>query len=781
MVRTEGSFFIIICQILICISVSPAAEPEALFSENTSSIFLQQASEVYSEEPLESENIQQAMTLIEAAYALDPGSIDVPEQMLRIMAASCYTEIDYSKYFTWALSSYLGARADLETASGALRCLLEGLDTRSERESLLERLSRQHSRSSPFFASDLKTQLGLLVAEKADTQSALNYLSQAYQLNPYNQLAYSKFKEISSGQEDFEITYASRLIHLRRLLSVDPYDLDSASQYADGLLKLQLYDAASDAYGYVVQVFDLLYPNQPLPKEFVHAWLLCTYHSSRNRPNCLKIAETYRQADQIDLFLEALVGKTLLRLGQKEAGERILLKAVKKAEMQVIIEDAERAVMPEDLSWFYSFVIEHPEEALAWGNDAFQEDPNRSGVQVIFAYCLAMNGQNELARKYAEPFEDTDQIALLTMGIVQLSRDDKQNGLQTLKAVVEMAPETLVAEYAVRLLNDQGSDYIPSVSPDSVQKVLENGHPSGLVPEFVDPSGRFSMKLLFNGSDFLYGQEFPARLVIENTSSEPLIISDDAMLKGSLRVDVTLEGNLNVEIQNLLSKKFRPAVPVRPGKYISIPLDLNRGRLKKLLLTYPQADVWMNFAVTFDMPTYPSDSQLSTIQARIHRRGVEMTREYLIQRLDVLAKGQSGQKLQAASLFVGLLAEQKAFEMSHADFTHIQVERAILVDSIRKILSDEDWKIRVRALNSLVSVSMPLDQGILNEVSKNLNHEKWPVRLMAMYLLSKSQPDAFRKVLDWTAQYDAYPLNRNLAIALGGQSHSSEETDSLQQ
>lgn len=150
-----------------------------------------------------------------------------------------------------------------------------------------------------------------------------------------------------------------------------------------------------------------------------------------------------------------------------------------------------------------------------------------------------------------------------------------------------------------------------------------------------------------------------------------------------------------------------------------------------------------------------------------------MTRDFLIQRLDVLSKGQLGQKYQAASLFVGLLAEQAAFELSQADFTHIQVERALLVDSVRKILTDQDWKIRVHALNCLLSVSLPLEHGIVNEVSNNLNHEKWPVRLMAMYLLAKSQPGSFRKVLDWTAEHDSYAINRTMAVALGGREQTA--------
>ena len=115
-------------------------------------------------------------------------------------------------------------------------------------------------------------------------------------------------------------------------------------------------------------------------------------------------------------------------------------------------------------------------------------------------------------------------------------------------------------------------------------------------------------------------------------------------------------------------------------------------------------------------------------------------------------------------------------ELSGADFEHVRVEEALLTDSVRKMLVDKDWKIRVYTLSRLLSLSIPLD-GIVREVSENLNHDKWPVRLIAMYLLAKAQPETFQKVLDWTVQHDSYELNRRMAIALGGHEPEPETTE----
>jgi hypothetical protein len=53
-------------------------------------------------------------------------------------------------------------------------------------------------------------------------------------------------------------------------------------------------------------------------------------------------------------------------------------------------------------------------------------------------------------------------------------------------------------------------------------------------------------------------------------------------------------------------------------------------------------------------------------------------------------------------------------------------------------------------------------------VSEALNHEKWPERMIAMWLLGQQQKATFKPVLDWKAENDSFWLTRQLAIAMGG-------------
>lgn len=784
MVTKKGLFFVFFLCFGCCTSVLPAAVNEPLFSETIASLFVKQASEVHAKDPLDSKSIDQAMILLNAAYVLNNQNNQIPEYMLKVAGSNCYVGLNNSQFTAWALAQYVGPNANLETAYQAVSCMLEQLNSRPEREIFLDKMIQRYSDTEPFFVSELATQFGLLVAEKSDTQTALNALIAAVQLNPFNQLAFSKLKELAG--EDFSLPPSAELLRIRRSITLNPYDLESSVLYADTLQRMQIYDLAVDAYEYAAQVHHFLYPESALAPEILHSWMLSCYNGTRQEKKCLEIAEKYRQSGSVDLVLEAIAGKTLIQLGQVNKGRDTLQTAAQKAESLVSGEASSntiyppRGLRPEYLAWFYSFVLDQPETALAWGNHAFLEDPNRPGVKAVFACCLAMNAQYELAGQFVEPLKESDQVAAFTSALIQLNTGQKETALEALKATVEMAPETFVAEKAARLLNENGSEYIPSVSPYSIQEEFENGYPFDVVPTFVPPSSRFSVKLMFNGSEFLYSDDFPARLVIENTSSDPIIISDGGVLNGNICIDAVLEGGLKVRVPNLYTTKYRPARPILPGKHHSIGLDLNRGRLRTLLLTYPQADIQINFIVYLNTLTSPLGSatpenqednrlqETGSIQARIHRRGVALSRDFLMQRLTILTKGQTGQKYQAASLFTGLLAEQRALELSRANVNAVQVEHELLVDSIRKLLIDDEWKIRIYTMNRLLTLSIQLEEGLLLAVSKNLNHDTWPVRLMAMFLLAKAQPESsFQKVLDWTAQHDSSELNRQMAVAFG--------------
>ena len=90
-------------------------------------------------------------------------------------------------------------------------------------------------------------------------------------------------------------------------------------------------------------------------------------------------------------------------------------------------------------------------------------------------------------------------------------------------------------------------------------------------------------------------------------------------------------------------------------------------------------------------------------------------------------------------------------------------------------LADENWKVRVQTMAAMDLLAQPLDYGLIRAVSENLNDSHWPVRVMVLSLLSKSDGSGFKQVLDWTAQHDSESLVRDMAIALGGEARQEPE------
>ena len=165
---------------------------------------------------------------------------------------------------------------------------------------------------------------------------------------------------------------------------------------------------------------------------------------------------------------------------------------------------------------------------------------------------------------------------------------------------------------------------------------------------------------------------------------------------------------------------------------------------------------------------------------RIKRPGVELSGRYLRDRFNSITKANIGPKIKTARLFTGLLKEQHAMSNRKPLYRLMYAEG--MESLLRSALLDESgllcnpakgqWVVKVHTMVEMLS--LPLDYELLGAVAKNLGDTNWPVRMMAVYLLSsggrptaKTEDDSFDKVLDWTAKNDSNKLVRDMAIALG--------------
>jgi tetratricopeptide (TPR) repeat protein len=672
------------------------------------------------------------------------------------------------------LASYVDESADLEMAREAVRYLLDRLNSREQREKLLEDLLQNLGGKNAALDSELATLLGLLMAEKADLENAQLHLMNAFNSNKYNKLAFAKLAELVPEQ----IGPTMYLEHLRLALGKNPADIEAALAFAQYAQRLQLYDTAANAYEYCNELFSYLYPAQSLPAYIYLPWMITNYNTQRNQHKCLQIASDFRQSGQFDLFLEAIAGKAAAKVGNDEQASRILQAAESKA-LQ-LVKHKPLNINYAQLAWFYCFASPDADKAINRANKAYSIEPDSPTAAAILAYAFVMNGQTDWAKTLIDNYQQT-QIADLTLAQIQLSQEQRDSAIETLKSAIDQDPGSLEAERAKELLAQNGGEYIPPIDPDITLMTLRNSFGQAIVPAFTPPEKIISVQLNARGSKFSYGSKFGASVAITNNSSEPLVISNDGLFTGNIRVDADISGDLNKKIPNLASVKISPASHVKPGQSIFIPIRLLTAELRHLLLTYPQASVDIEFTVYLD----PVTTAEGKIANRLHsikpakvvvkRPGVELTGKFLRNRYSSLTKGRQGQKIKTAKLFTGLLAEQHAMANREPLYKFIYADwmPALLKSALIHNLTSDDWVAKVHTMAGMLSLQP--DFELIDALAENLNDTHWPVRMTAVFLLARNQGSNFNHVLDWTAKYDSNNLVRDMAITLGATPQQQEQ------
>jgi len=700
-----------------------------------------------------------------SAASILPALMPLPAQAAAATQSPGKTADDPARILYNLIRQYVNESADLEVAEQAIRYLLEQLDSREQREKLLEDLLTNLQGKNARLESQLHTLLGLLMTEKADFQTAQAHLMQAYNSDKYNRLAFEKLAELAP--EQFEP--AAYLEYLRLKLAENPLDMEAALAFAQYARSLELYETAADAYEYCAKLFAYLYPSQPLPAHIYLPWMISTYNTQRNQHKCLQIADRLRQSGRFDLVAEAIAARAAAKLGDTEQANWILRTAEDKA-LELL--DYKQAANYQQLAWFYCFASPDADKAIDWANKAYSIEPTSPTAAALLAYSLVMNGQADWARPIIDAYEH-NQLAELTLAQILLTDGKKDSAIETLKSAIAKEPATLEAEHAKEILTRHGAEYIPPVDHDLTLIPLRNSFGQQLVPAFTPPEKIISVQLNVRGSKFSYGSKFDGSVAITNNSSGPLVISENGLFTGNIRIDADVKGDINKKIPKLVSLKIKPAQPVEPGRSIFIPVRLLTAQLGHLLLTYPQASVDIEFTAYLDPVTAEGANivnRLTTIKparVTVSRPGIELTGRFLRNRFSSLTNGRQGQKIRAAQLFTGLLAEQKAmanreplYKFMYADWMPRLLKSGLLHN-----LNDDDWVTNVQTMAAMSSLT--LDYELTNALAEKLNDTHWPVRLMAVALLAKSQGDSFAKVLDWTARYDPNTLVRNMAVALG--------------
>ncbi|UCG48083.1 MAG: hypothetical protein JSU94_21720 [Phycisphaerales bacterium] len=767
-------------------AASFVAEPQQLFSPSLARKFYNLAYDLAESEQADQAETQQAIVFLRAAMKLDSGAAYVKPLLIRL--ASRYPEKDHAALVYEILKAYVDQNADIEVARNAVVYLVGRLNSREQRESFLEEALNALGKKNSFLESELATVLGSLSAEKPDLDAAGFYFAQACRTNRYNKAAFTRLAQLFPEKLGPEL-YVE---HLRLALRENPLDIDAAVSFAQYLERLELYDTAVDAYEYSADLFGYLYPAEQLPARIYLPWAISSYNAKASRHKCLQIAKTVREQGRFDLMLESLAGKAAAKMGDGEQATRIFQDAEKKAQWPLLMSSDGLTAPPgtdpnqwqptdtRQLAWFYCFALPNPQKALEWANKAYSIDPNSDSAASILAYALLMNDQSKYAALQLKN-RPSNQIADLVRARIALAEDRRVTAIELFKSVIARDPGSLAAEQARDTLEQEAIEYVPPADPGVLMNVLEGLFGKAIVPEFTTPDRMIAVQLNIRGNEFPYGSDFGCVLAITNSHSEPLVMSDDGMLKGNIRVDAVVSGDLTKDIPRILDTRIRNSYLVAPGQSVLIPIRLVTGELEKMLSRHPQASLNISFTLYLD-PVVSTRGvvtnrlvDLPPARLSVERPAVELTGKYLRSRFNQISKGQPGQKIKTAQLFIGLLMEQYAmsnrtppYRFMYADWMPTMFRNALLHESgLLRNRTDGQWTIKTHTMAEMLHLPLHDDYELVAAVAESLNNANWPVRMMAVYLLAKTQKGQFDKVLDSSAKYDPSAFVRDMAVALG--------------
>ncbi len=758
---------------------------DTLLSPSVSQRFYEIAYELAHSEDVKGPELEQAIIFLSAAMELDNNAAVI--RPLLIELASRDTERDRSSLVYNLLLQYVDEFADLEVIKKGVNYLLEQLDSPEEQEQMLEQMMGALANNNTVLGSELATMLGILKAERAELEAAEFYLVQAYKNNRYNKLAFEKLAELAPEQ----IEPALYLERLRLALRENPVDIEVAIAFAQQAEELQLYDTAAAAYEYCADLFAYLYPSEILPARIYLPWSICYYNTQTNQSKCLQIAARIRQTGKFDLRMEAIAGRAALKVGDGQLATQIIQDAEQKATKILMRNQTPNTDNPAELNsgnsqqvdaaqlaWFYCFVRPSPGDALGWANKAFVAEQKSPTAASLLAYALVMNKEFETAKPLLKRFE-RNQISDLTLAMIQLAERQNAQSIESLRTAIARDPGSFAAEYAKEILNRQGQKYIPPIDPDSILTVLKNSFGQSLVPKFTPPEQIVACEFNIRGDNFSFGSEIDGFVAVVNNSSEPLVVNDNGLFRGNIRIDAEISGDLRKTIPDLISKRTRTTLLIEPGRRMLIPVSLVTGELRNTLLSHPQASLNLQFTVYLD-PVRTDDNRIvnrltyiDPVQVRVQRPGIQLTGDYLRSRFILISEGRINQRIQTARLFTGLLIEQHIMSDRQPSY------RFMYADWMPKLLTDglshesglllnpaeAQWVVKVHTMADMLP--LPLQHKLIKAVAENLYNTKWPVRMMAVYLLAKNPGSGFDKVLDWVAQNDMNQSVRDMAILLG--------------
>ncbi len=743
------------------LSKAESSENQELYSPTASQALVDMVYKLNCANQNNCQAAKKAIILMAAAQKLDQDATLSLDDMVEFAVSD--SDNDYSDIIYTQLANSVTTNGDIYAPLKAAAYLIQKQNTRTQREEILRKLETSVTLND-FLLSDVAFELGKLAAQISDKESAKHYFTMSYKSNHYNTAAFEMLLDYAPD----DISYSDYGIYLRRKVTVNPFDIDKVLDYADFCHKYGMYSLSAKAYAYALDLYDYQAKQAKIPRTIYIPYAEAIVKSGYGLNDILKLRTRLRQAGIFDLELETL---TAIHSELTKANAEKLIDLANIAE-----EGYEKGSLSDyELAWFYCFGLENPQRASELADKAYKSDTDNNAFKSLYAYTLSLNGKFEEVDKLIHDSYPSDQVASLAYANALFSQDKLDLAISTLKAAVAIDPASIVADKCQKLLQEHNSEFVSQIDPIALSKRMRENYNDKLTLNFKKPQDLVSIKLGLSGTEFDYNSRLIAKLTITNKGDNDIIISDDGFINGNLRIDATLSGDISLELPEIVLRKFRPGHAIEPSNSAYYTVDLSSTVLARVLEAHPQAEIDIDLKtyidpVLEDNKIVSAIGELGEIDTHLQRNKVDFTRSYLLQRMDALENGTIGQKITAAQLFAGILAEQEKMSAKIFDYSYKTIPPELLYSALSRSLVEDSWETKVNVIKSLALVD--LDFTLVDAISTNLNDSKWPLRLVVVDSLARVKSKKFTQLLDWVAKSDSNKLVRDYAKVLLSEANS---------
>lgn len=473
--------------------------------------------------------------------------------------------------------------------------------------------------------------------------------------------------------------------------------------------------------------------------------------------------------DLPDALPDILTLDWILQRQGRLAAEKQVIERVKKKFATVRAAGEWPLPVVNEAAWVAITLDPQPQRALALAQALTAAEPGNPKFQRTLGWALALNQQNDEARRVLTPLAAKDAYAACRLAQLAMEAGDEEEARRNIQQIKNL-PASGPLRDLVAALKLGGAESAPTSSPAgqaAIRDLLEHFDAQPL--EFRKTPEKF-IEATVTPEDVnpAVGEPWWFIFALTNHGSSPVVLGPNGDLSPQMLVSLEVEGEKKSSIANLAVVALDAVQVLMPGQTVSVRRTLDIGPARRANQRYPQTLLRVVVSVLVDPVEMPNGEWRPA-------PGGQVLRSVYMTRLPISADGNSLRALnqtlheegparfRALDALAQLLAEQQRAAAGSAGYrvqpAQADLMRAGLLDALRS----PDWELRARALDSLQASG--LDEEMLTAARESLTHSHWLVRIMAARLVARQGP-AVAADLKVMAEKDEDALVRSAADCL---------------